>query len=79
VIYAPGLAPIYLISDKQGGYVVQRPFESSAFITRRKDGSGWNILRADGPATMFLRDAQGEGWILQPPGELPTLIVPLPQ
>ena len=79
VIYAPGQAPIYLISDKQGGYVIQRPGESAAFVTRRKDGSGWNILRANAPATMFLKNPEGEGWILQPPGELPTLIVPLPQ
>ena len=79
VIYAPGQAPIYLISDKQGGFIIQRPGESAAFVTRRKDDSGWNILRANAPATMFLRNPQGEGWILQPPGELPTLIVPLPQ
>ena len=25
VIYAPAEAPIYLISDKQGGFIVQRP------------------------------------------------------
>lgn len=79
VIYAPGQAPIYLISDKQGGYIIQRPGESAAFVTRRKDDSGWNILRANAPATMFLKNPEGEGWILQPPGELPTLIVPLPQ
>jgi hypothetical protein len=79
VIYAPGLAPIYLISDKKDGYVVQRPGESAAFVSRRKDGSGWNVLRADGPATMFLRNTEGDGWILQAPGELPTLIVPWPQ
>jgi hypothetical protein len=79
VIYAPGLAPIYLISDKKGGFVVQRPGESASFVSRRKDGSGWNVLRADGPATMFLRNTDGEGWILQAPGELPTLIVPWSQ
>jgi hypothetical protein len=79
VIYAPGQAPIYLISDKQGGFIIQRPGESAAFVTRRKDDSGWNILRADAPATMFLKNPAGDGWILQPPGELPTLIVPLPQ
>jgi hypothetical protein len=79
VIYAPGQAPIYLISDKQGGFIIQRPGESAAFVTRRKDDSGWNILRANAPATMFLKNPEGEGWILQPPGELPTLIVPLPQ
>ena len=79
VIYAPGLAPIYLISDKKGGFVVQRPGESASFVSRRKDGSGWNVLRADGPATMFLRNTEGEGWILQAPGELPTLIVPWSQ
>ena len=79
VIYAPGLAPIYLISDKKGGFVVQRPGESASFVSRRKDGSGWNVLRADGPATMFLRNTEGDGWILQAPGELPTLIVPWSQ
>ena len=73
------MAPIYLISDKQGGFIIQRPGESAAFVTRRKDDSGWNILRANAPATMFLKNPEGEGWILQPPGELPTLIVPLPQ
>ena len=79
VIYAPGQPPIYLISDKQGGFIVQRPGESAAFVTRRKDDSGWNILSANAPATMFLKNPEGAGWILQPPGELPTLIVPLPQ
>ena len=79
VIYAPGQAPIYLISDKQDGFVIQRPGESASFVTRRKDGSGWNILRADGPATLFVKNKEGGGWILQPPGELPTLIQPLPQ
>jgi len=61
------------------GFIIQRPGESAAFVTRRKDDSGWNILRADAPATMFLKNPEGAGWILQPPGELPTLIVPLPQ
>ena len=79
VIYAPGLAPIYLISDKQDGFIIQRPGESANFVSRRKDGSGWNVLRADGPATLFIRNTEGDGWILQPPGELPTLIQPLPQ
>ena len=79
VIYAPGQAPIYLISDKHDGFVIQRPGESVSFVSRRKDGTGWNILRADGPATLFIRNKEGDGWILQPPGELPTLIQPLPQ
>ena len=79
VIYAPGEAPIYLISDKQGGFIIQRPGESAAFVMRRKDDSGWNILQANAPATMFFKNPDGPGWILQPPGELPTLIVPLPQ
>ena len=79
VIYAPGLAPIYLISDKQDGFIIQRPGESASFVSRRKDGSGWNVLRADAPATLFIKNKDGDGWILQPPGELPTLIQPLPQ
>ena len=79
VIYAPGQAPIYLISDKQDGFIIQRPGESATFVSRRKDGSGWNVLRADGPATLFIKNEKGDGWILQPPGELPTLIQPLPQ
>ena len=58
VIYAPGQAPIYLISDKQGGFIIQRPGETAAFVTRRKDDSGWNILRANAPATMFLKNPE---------------------
>ena len=76
VVYAPGQAPIYLISDKKGGYVIQRPNESTAFVARREDGSGWTIMRADGPATLLLRQKDGPGFILQPPGGLPTLIDP---
>jgi hypothetical protein len=79
VIYAPGEAPIYLISDKKDGFVVQRPGESASFVSRRKDGTGWNVLRADAPATLFIKNKEGDGWILQPPGEMPTLIQPLPQ
>jgi hypothetical protein len=76
VIYAPGQAPIYLISDKKGGYIVQTPGDTAAFVAPMKDGSGWTILRADAPATFLLKDKEGKGWILQPPGELPTLIQP---
>jgi hypothetical protein len=75
VIYAPGQAPIYLISDKKGGFVVQRPGNSASFVTRRPDGSGWNILSASGPATFLLKQ-EGGSWILQAPGDLPTLIAP---
>lgn len=76
VIYAPGVAPIYLLSDKKGGYVLQRPGESASFVVPMKDGGGWNILQANAPATIFMRNPNGAGWILLPPGELPTLIVP---
>lgn len=76
VIYAPGQAPIHLIADKKGGFVLQRPGETAAFVTRMKDGIGWSILRADAPATLLLKDKDSPGWILQPPGELPTLIQP---
>lgn len=75
VIYAAGQAPIYLISDKKGGFVIQRPGESASFVAPRSDGSGWNILSANAPATFLLKQ-EGGSWILQPPGELPTLIVP---
>jgi hypothetical protein len=78
VIYAPGQPPIYLVSDKQGGFVMQQTGESASFVVRREDGSGWNILRADGPATFLLKNKDTGGWILQPPGELPTLIEPQP-
>lgn len=74
VIYVPGRAPIYLISDKKGGFIVQRPGESTSWVVPREDGSGWTILSAVGPATFLLRQDPGT-WILQPPGELPTLIV----
>ena len=79
VIYAPGNAPIYLISDKKGGYVLQRPGEAASFVTPLKDGSGWHILQANAPATLFVRNPDGAGWILQPPGQPPTLVVPQPQ
>jgi hypothetical protein len=75
VIHAPGQAPIHLISDKKGGFVVQRLGESASWVAPRPDGSGWNILSASGPATFLLKQ-EGGTWILQPPGELPTLIVP---
>lgn len=75
VIHTPGQAPIYLISDKKGGFIVQRPGETAAWVAPRPDGSGWTILSASAPATFLLRQ-EGGTWILQPPGELPTLIVP---
>ncbi len=79
VIYAPGIAPIYLIADKDGGYILQRPGESASFVVPLKDGSGWHILQSDAPATVFMRNPKGAGWLLLPPGELPTLIIPDPQ
>ena len=75
VIYAPGRPPIYLISDKKGGFVMQRPGNSASFVAPRPDGSGWNILSASEPATFLLKQ-EGGTWILQAPGNLPTLIVP---
>jgi hypothetical protein len=75
VIHAAGQAPIYLISDKKGGFVIQRPGEAASWVAPRSDGSGWNILSASEPAT-FLVKQEGGTWILQAPGELPTLIVP---
>jgi len=75
VIHAAGQAPIYLISDKKGGFVIQRPGEAASWVAPRSDGSGWNILSASGPASFLLKQ-DGGTWILQPPGELPTLIVP---
>lgn len=75
VIHSAGRSPIYLISDKKGGFVIQRPGESAAFVSPRPDGSGWTILSASGPATLLLKQDEGR-WILQPPGQLPTLIVP---
>jgi len=71
----PGRAPIYLISDKKGGFVMQRPGDSASFVAPRPDGSGWNILSASEPATFLLKQ-EGGSWILQAPGDLPTLIVP---
>jgi hypothetical protein len=75
VIHTAGQAPIYLISDKKGGFVIQRPGETASWVAPRPDGSGWNILSASGPATFLLKQ-EGGMWILQPPGGLPTLIVP---
>jgi hypothetical protein len=75
VIHAAGQAPIYLISDKKGGFVIQRPGETASWVAPRSDGSGWNILSATGPATFLLKQERG-AWILQAPGGLPTLIVP---
>jgi hypothetical protein len=75
VIHAAGQAPIYLISDKKGGFLIQRPGETASWVAPRSDGSGWNILSASGPATFLLKQ-EGGTWILQAPGELPTLIVP---
>ena len=75
VIHAPGQAPIYLISDKKGGFIVQRAGETTSFVAPRPDGSGWTILSADGTNTLLLKQ-DGGSWILQPAGEPPTLIVP---
>jgi hypothetical protein len=75
VIHVPGAAPIHLIADKQGGFIVQQPGESASFVTPREDGSGWTILSGQEPATLLLKQDSGS-WILQPPGGLPTLIVP---
>jgi hypothetical protein len=75
VIHTVGQAPIYLISDKKGGFIVQRPGDSASWVAPRSDGSGWNILSASGPASFLLKQ-DGGTWILQAPGELPTLIVP---
>jgi len=75
VIHAPGQAPLYLIPDKKGGFIIQRPGEAASFVAPRSDGSGWTILSADGPATFLLKQ-EGGSWVLQAPGALPTLIVP---
>jgi len=75
VIHSPGRPPIYLISDKKSGFIVQRPGEAASFVAPRSDGNGWNILSADGPGIILMKQ-EGGSWILQPPGELPTLIVP---
>ena len=75
VIYTAGAPPLYLIRDKQGGYMVQSPSEGTRWVVERPDGSGWNILSPNRPA-VFLLKQEGGGYILQPPGELPTLIVP---
>jgi hypothetical protein len=42
-------------------------------VAPRADG-GWTILHPNQPATFLLK--RGDGWILQAPGELPTLIAP---
>lgn len=75
VIHTAGQAPIYLIADKKGGFVIQRPGDTASWVTPRSDGSGWSIRSASGPATFLLKQ-EGGTWILQSPGELPTLIVP---
>lgn len=75
VVYSPGVPPMYLLPDKQGGYIIQTPTEGTRWVVARPDGSGWNILSASGPAVMLLKQDDG-GYILQPPGELPTLIRP---
>ncbi|HEU4438647.1 MAG TPA: hypothetical protein VFT36_05325 [Methylomirabilota bacterium] len=75
VIYTAGVAPLYLIPDKQGGYMIQSLSEGTRWVVERPDGSGWNILSPSGPP-VFLLKQEGGGYLLQPPGELPTLIVP---
>ncbi|HSE05684.1 MAG TPA: hypothetical protein VLK35_16165 [Methylomirabilota bacterium] len=75
VIHVPGRSPIYLLSDKQGGFIVQNIGESASFVSPREDGNGWTILSGSDPAT-FLIKQDGGTWLLQPPGGLPTLIVP---
>jgi hypothetical protein len=77
VIYAAGQSPIYLISDKKGGYFLQRPGDTTQFVVPRKDGSGWNILNPTSPATYLLKNRDDAGWTLQSPGDLPTLIQPI--
>jgi hypothetical protein len=77
VIHTPGAAPIYLISDKRGGFVLQRTGETASFVAPLSNGQGWSIMSGAGPATYLLKEKGG--WILQSPGELPTLIVPLPE
>ena len=75
VIHVSGEAPIYLISDKRGGFLLQRVGTGTSFVVPREDGLGWNIMSGTGPATYLLKQ-EGGGWILQAPGDLPTLIVP---
>jgi hypothetical protein len=75
VIHTAGQAPIYLISDKKGGFVVQRPGATASWVAPNSDGSGWSILSGNRPATLLLKQ-DGGTWILQAPGDLPTLIVP---
>jgi len=75
VIHVPGRTPIYLMSDKQGGFIMQSLGESASFVSRREDGSGWTILTGTEPATYLLKQDAGT-WLLQPAGGLPTLIVP---
>ncbi len=75
VIHTPGEFPLYLIRDKDGGYILQSPGAETRFVVERPDGSGWTILSASEPATLLLKQKDG-GWLLQPPGALPTLIQP---
>jgi hypothetical protein len=75
VIHTPGATPIYLISDKRGGFVLQRLGQSASFVAPLSDGQGWSIMSGSGPATYLLKQEEGS-WILQSPGGLPTLIVP---
>jgi hypothetical protein len=75
VIHVPGRAPIYLVSDKQGGFIVQSLGEAASFVARREDGSGWTILTGSEPPTLLIKQ-DVDTWLLQPPGGLPTLIVP---
>jgi len=76
VIYSPGAAPLYLVPDSQGGYIIQTPNEGARWVVARPDGSGWNVLSPSAPATFLLKQDDG-GYLLQPPGELPTLIQPV--
>jgi hypothetical protein len=75
VIYTPGAAPAYLISDKRGGFLLQRVGESVSFVSPRSDGLGWNVLTPEG-LTAYLLKQEGGAWLYQSPGGLPTLLVP---
>lgn len=77
VIYPQGQMPLYLIPDKSGGYFLQRPGDSTLFVVPRKDGSGWNIMSPMSPATYLLKNKDDDGYTLQTPGDLPTLIQPI--
>jgi hypothetical protein len=61
VIYTPGEAPIYLISDKKGGFLVQRVGESVSFVSPRADGSGWNVLTPEGLTAYLLKQEDDLG------------------